>query len=114
MSLTAAVGTSQRLDYLYQHSQSQTVGAEAGTLFLLREIQFLHLYKSHLKKKSSAALKSNFRTNLFVIILVILHIIFAPLPAPPTTPATSSTTTAASISPSTCSRESPAPLGSPS
>lgn len=42
VSLATAVGASKRLYYLYQHRQSQTVGAEAGTLFLLTEIQFLH------------------------------------------------------------------------
>ena len=35
MSLATAVGATQRLDYLYQHGQSQAVGAEAGALLLL-------------------------------------------------------------------------------
>lgn len=34
VSLATAVGTAQRLDYLYQHGQSQAVGTEAGALFL--------------------------------------------------------------------------------
>lgn len=35
VSLATAVGAAQRLNYLYQHGQSQAVGAEAGALPLL-------------------------------------------------------------------------------
>lgn len=34
VSLATAVGTAQRLDYLYQHGQSQAVGAQPRAFFL--------------------------------------------------------------------------------